>query len=190
MSSSIMSTKMSCQRHLFEHEGVFVDVQKTFVTIPSASAQPSRSASCPPPQRRSDADQSTTLMLRGVPLRLKADKLMAALDETGISYNYLYIPKNPRTKCCKGMCFVNAASEDEASLLQEALRGVKPTGFPKKLQVLPAAVQGIKANLQQIASSEDNADHIRVHIRENACSKLVGSSMLELGLEDAQNLFR
>lgn len=94
----------------------------------------------------------TTLMIRNLPPQLKQCRLLEELDRGGFEglYDFVYLPCSFTSGLNKGFAFVNMVSAEPAQALMSVWHKGGCPGFPNwtlKLNIAPAEVQGLEANL-------------------------------------------
>jgi len=94
----------------------------------------------------------TTLVVRNVPARYTKEGLLQELSPGG-TFDFFYLPFNPRQKRAAGYCFVNFTSHEAAVTFcnrwhNKWLSDSKHAG--RKLSIGAAEVQGLEANLQHL----------------------------------------
>lgn len=99
----------------------------------------------------------TTLMIRNLPNRAKAMRLLEKMDEAGFAgaYDYVYIPLDPQSWVNKGYAFVNFTDPAAARAFASVVEGIpmeNGTRSSKKMTASPAKLQGVTANLQAISN--------------------------------------
>jgi len=104
--------------------------------------------------------EETTLMIRNIPNRAKAARLLEIIDEAGFAgaYDYVYMPLDMQTLVNKGYAFVNftepAAARSFAAVV-EGLPMETGTRSSKRMVASPAKLQGVHANLQALANARE-----------------------------------
>jgi len=126
----------------------------------SASSNAASSSSAVPQKARPKAaataqnqDQSTitTLMLRNLPKMLIQQQLLDELNCTGFAgcYDFCYMPCDFEARENQGIAFVNFTSSFRAAELRRAWHRRRCFGADMAaISVVPAAVQGLEANLR------------------------------------------
>lgn len=101
----------------------------------------------------------TTVMLRNLPKDMVQNDVIAALDQEGFSdkYNFVYAPCSFETREGKGYAFINFNLPSQAEAFKARAHQRKQFGGFQAdegtfLSVAPASVQGLEANLMQLAS--------------------------------------
>jgi len=151
------SSPAVCSRHFIQTE------EKPDVKATAGSTQETNSTDAA--SVRSESEVSTnvsssdevTLMIRNLPNRVKATRLVSAFQNAGLGeeYNYLYLPIDIRNGVNKGYCFINFVNRSSADKCIETFSGSQLAGTTskKKLMVQAAYVQGMVANLEGMAAS-------------------------------------
>jgi hypothetical protein len=97
-------------------------------------------------------DDTTTLMIRNLPLNMTLELLIQNLDAIGLrgAYDYVYMPQTKKNTC-KGYVFVNFTQKMQPSDLDSRF---SRSNLPKKdrLLVAPAQHQGVLENLEHMVS--------------------------------------
>ncbi|CAE7810543.1 ML4 [Symbiodinium sp. CCMP2456] len=107
------------------------------------------------------SQRCTTAMLRNIPNKYMRDKLVAQLDQCGYKgkMDFLYLPIDFRNRCNVGYCFINFRTPQALVRFRDDFHGRrscdKLPGFNSKkvLQVSPARVQGLEANILRLQGS-------------------------------------
>jgi len=103
----------------------------------------------------------TTAMLRNLPNKYMRDKLVEQLNHCGYKgkIDFLYLPIDFRNRCNVGYCFINFRTPQALVRFRDDFHGRrscdKLPGFNSKkvLQVSPARVQGLEANVLRLQGS-------------------------------------
>lgn len=154
--------------------GVWEEAAATFIKHPYAGLAPisaPRTGSAPNAPRGSSMQIAgngkacdsqadiTTLMVQNLPRHLSQREFLAELDSRGFAglYDFCHLPMSFDTGRNKGFAFVNLVSVNVAHAFQEALHecyswGTEP--LEKALRVVPAEVQGFKANAAKAFSKK------------------------------------
>eukprot|EP00448_Togula_jolla_P039356 CAMPEP_0170626932 /NCGR_PEP_ID=MMETSP0224-20130122/31646_1 /TAXON_ID=285029 /ORGANISM="Togula jolla, Strain CCCM 725" /LENGTH=262 /DNA_ID=CAMNT_0010953787 /DNA_START=17 /DNA_END=806 /DNA_ORIENTATION=+ len=97
------------------------------------------------------AQETTTLMLRQIPLRCTQQRLMHIIDKVGFKdrYNFLYMPTHGRSCINRGFAFCNLESEKVAKEFFRMCHGrYLPAMLSKEpLDVCAAEIQGYERNI-------------------------------------------
>lgn len=95
-----------------------------------------------------DADV-TTLMLRQIPKKLNLEALIESIDRCGFTgkYDFVHLPKDTKKGGNLGFGFVNFKDPVMASRFRVDFENYS-FGGDKRIQLAPARVQGLKANLE------------------------------------------
>lgn len=107
-----------------------------------------------------------TLMIRNIPARFTASKLMEIWPAVGV-YNILHLPYDHRTKRTSGVAFMNFVSHDAASSFWEQWHGQSLVEGGKGLSIAVAKIQGFDANINNMIGSKKilsirNPDHMPI----------------------------
>lgn len=117
-----------------------------------------------PEARKVLANESgqSSVMLQNVPRKCSRDLLSKRLDEAGFrgDYNLIYVTADLKQRHCgSGSALVNFCSEEACTRFTAAFHktGVA-SAFPgfvgkKAIEVMPAPIQGLKANVQKLEKS-------------------------------------
>lgn len=132
----------------------------------SSSSHPAKAERCTevkhtsrskrPPKRRNFSQERepgkqerpiTTLMLRGIPCRLKANSLLGIVNEKGFDglYDFFYMPCDRKGKSTLGYAFINLADEEMATLFEKKFNNAALDWRSSKVcTVVPAHIQGLE----------------------------------------------
>lgn len=139
----------------FEHPGwPFLDAQRLEQRLPHPSV-PKRTDFM---QNRVDDGQSiTTIMVRNVPNRCTRNGLVRELERLGLKdrFDFLYLPIDQSTQRSVGYAFVNFVDHESAALAARQLTDHRFPQFPRTrpMQVSPAHIQGLEANLKHYSNT-------------------------------------
>jgi len=117
-------------------------------------------------QNRKEGKPVTTVMIRNIPNRCGQNDLIAELSCVGLagSFDFLYIPLDLGTKANVGYAFVNFIAPTYASQCMERLpdhQFQKQRTLGKRVQVSPAHMQGLEANLRHYEKAAVNTSRLR-----------------------------
>jgi hypothetical protein len=106
------------------------------------------------------AGGETTLMIRNIPNRTKATRLLEMIDEAGFTgaYDYVYMPLDSQTLVNKGYAFVNFTEPTAAhsfAAVVESLPMESGRRSSKRMVASPAKLQGVNANLQALSEARE-----------------------------------
>lgn len=101
---------------------------------------------------------ATTVMIRNVAPKVSQDALRQELHVRGFTYpryDFFYLPMNATKDANAGYAFVNFRDTEVVRQFVEQFDGLQLPRFParRRLQVVPASVQGYEANLAHFAHS-------------------------------------
>lgn len=111
---------------------------------------------------------ATTVMIRNVAPKVSQDALRQELHVRGFTYpryDFFYLPMNATKDANAGYAFVNFRDPEVVRQFVEQFDGLQLPRFParRRLQVVPASVQGYEANLSHFAHSAVLNHHDPTH---------------------------
>jgi RNA recognition motif-containing protein len=99
----------------------------------------------------------TTLMLRNIPNNHDPEKMQILLDDLGFAgkYDFVYLPRDFRSRAALGYGFVNFTAEVHAKLAYTLLDNFNDwnSNSQKKCEVQWSRTQGFKANVEAVQNS-------------------------------------
>jgi hypothetical protein len=110
-----------------------------------------------------------TVMMKNLPNKVTQQLLLSVVNEAGFShaYDFLHLPIDPDTMANRGYAFLNFVNTEWALKFHAHFEGKQFSNFnsSKIISVVPAAVQGYKANHEYYSS-------VRVRLRDPASRPL------------------
>eukprot|EP00928_Gymnodinium_smaydae_P028504 TRINITY_DN21721_c0_g1_i1.p1 TRINITY_DN21721_c0_g1~~TRINITY_DN21721_c0_g1_i1.p1 ORF type:complete len:539 (+),score=96.49 TRINITY_DN21721_c0_g1_i1:33-1619(+) len=120
---------------------------------PDSSSGSSSSAMSSQVSPRWPAGTCTSVMVRNIPNRYKAEELLHDFHEEGFhgALDFFYLPIDFRTKRNRGYGFLNFISASWAERFRDHFASRKLTAYPsqKILEISPAETQGLEANVSK-----------------------------------------
>jgi hypothetical protein len=102
----------------------------------------------------------STVMMRNLPNRLSQKLLISTIDSAGFAntYDFLYLPIDPRTHTNRGYAFINFTGKGLGLMFKVKFDGWKlqNSKSEKNVDVVPAKVQGFEANHKLYSKSRNN----------------------------------
>jgi hypothetical protein len=99
----------------------------------------------------------TTAMVRNIPFKYTQRKLVREINSMGFlgSYDFLYLPMDPRSHANRGFAFINLISPEIAEDFYKKFHGQQLRHFcaDKPIAVLPADLQGFEENALRYAAT-------------------------------------
>jgi hypothetical protein len=109
----------------------------------------------------------TTVMIRNIPSQYTQVKLMREINGAGFlgRFDFIFLPKDPRSKGNRGFAFCNFDSPQSAELFYQTYHGKKLRNFAsdKVVEVVPADVQGFEGNAEHYLSARANGRILSSH---------------------------
>merc|ERR1712008_546495 len=110
-------------------------------------------SACSKDRLESWPQEATSVMVRHIPNRYKADEVLAEMLVVGFdgTFDFYYLPFDFVTKRNRGYAFINFRDAADACRFVQAFHGQRLTRYPthKIIEVSPAALQGFDANVAQ-----------------------------------------
>lgn len=121
---------------------------------------------------------TTTLVVRNLPDTAKNEDLLELWPCDG-GWDFLYLPMRMGGKSNLGFAFINFTGEEHAAAFASRWHGVcLPTlGSARHLKVVPAAIQGLEANILELKTKSSG------HMRARRCDPIIvrGGRRLSFG---------
>ena len=105
----------------------------------------------------------STVMVQNLPIRATTHEFVRHLDDLGFKgqYDFVHLPRDPRTRQQKGFGFVNLVDEQTAARLMQVITGTQLARSrgtsAKKLTAKPAYRQGCEAQMAALRAASDKA---------------------------------
>jgi hypothetical protein len=114
-------------------------------------------------------EESTSLMLRNIPLDLTREMFLKMLDAEGFAgkYDLIYLPTDFKTSANLGYAFVNLTSNSDAVRMQEKFEGFCrwSTRSAKKCEALWSSTQGLAAYINRYRNSPVMHDSVPEEVK-------------------------
>lgn len=120
--------------------------------------------------RKNQGEAMTTIMIRNIPCKYTQEWLMEEASEITDQINFFYLPMARKSPGCLGYCFVNFASEDDASLFLEKFQGhffPRQPNSLKRADVAYAALQGFAKNVKFYSRAKIGKTRFRPYINRS-----------------------
>jgi hypothetical protein len=120
-----------------------------------------------------ESETRTSIMVRHIPCRYTQAKLVQEVEETGISFDFLYLPPAKHSRGNLGYAFINFETNEGALEFLEIFSGHKFKAQPnslKRAETLFCTIQGLQQNMNFYNGSKQS--RFRPYIKANETSDI------------------